>query len=268
MIIIVILIALVSSALAGLIMGLLGGGIGLVLVPLCVWLLNIMEVPGELTMHLAVSTSVATIMVVGAFASYRYHKAGKVNWPMVKLMTGGAIMGAISGALVAKYLPSNLIMLMFAAITVLVALQLWHSLKPNESVMLVSASLRKFIIIIASLLIGFIGSVLGANPFSVPLLTNLNCEIHEAIAITVVVGTIMAIVGVMVFIITCGAEAGLPTYTTGYVVWSLVLPLALGSCLFVPLGVKLAGFFSKKILTQLYICLLLGIALKMVLASF
>lgn len=263
----VILIAFIGSAFAGLTLGLLGGGIGLVLVPLLVWLLKVVNVPNELVMHLAVGTTVATIFVVGILASYKHHRTGMVNWPIVKQMSLGVIIGSAIGAVIAKYLPSNILMLIFAAVTFLLAIQIWRSSNKDGAAIIVPAKLKKFIIIIGSLVIGFLGSVLGANPFCVPLLKKMNCEILEAIATTVVIGTIMAIVVVMLFIILGWSAKGLPAYTTGYVVWPLFLPISLASCLFVPVGVKLAGFFSKKTLNRLYICLLIGIAIKMLFAS-
>lgn len=263
----VILIAFIGSAFAGLTLGLLGGGIGLVLVPLLVWLLKVVNVPNELVMHLAVGTTVATIFVVGILASYKHHRTGMVNWPIVKQMSLGIIIGSAIGAVIAKYLPSNILMLIFAAVTFLLAIQIWRSSNKDGAAIIVPAKLKKFIIIIGSLVIGFLGSVLGANPFCVPLLKKMNCEILEAIATTVVIGTIMAIVVVMLFIILGWSAKGLPAYTTGYVVWPLFLPISLASCLFVPVGVKLAGFFSKKTLNRLYIFLLIGIAIKMLFAS-
>lgn len=263
----VILVAFVGAAFAGLTLGLLGGGIGLVLVPLLVWLLKIINVPNELVMQLAIGTTVATIVVVGIFASYKYHKTGMVNWSIVKLMTLGVIIGSAIGALVAKYMPSNMLMLIFAVITFLLAMQIWRSSNKESAAIIVSAKLKKYAFIIGSLMIGFLGSVLGANPFCVPLLKKMNCEILEAIATTVVIGTIMGIIVLMLFIMLGWSAKGLPAYTTGYVVWPLFLPISIASSLFVPVGVKLAGYFSKKTLNKLYVGLLIVIAIKMIFAS-
>lgn len=261
------LAAFIGAAFAGLTLGLLGGGIGLVLVPLLVWLLKMANVPNELLMRLAVGTSVATIVVVGIFASYKYHKTGMVNWPIVKLMSLGIVIGSAIGAIVAKYLPSNMLMLIFAIITFILALQIWQSSNKESTPIIITGKLKKYSFILGSLFIGFLGSVLGANPFCVPFLKKMNCDILEAIATTVVIGTIMAIVVLILFIMLGWSAKGLPPYTTGYVVWTLFLPISLASCLLVPLGVKLAKFFSKKMLNKLYVGLLIGIAIKMIFAS-
>lgn len=263
----VILVAFIGSAFAGLTLGLLGGGIGLVLVPLLVWLLKISNVPNELVMHLAVGSAISTIVVVGILASYKHHKTGMVNWSIVKLMSLGVIIGSAIGALVAKYLPSDMLMLIFAVVTFLLAIQIWRSSNKEEAAIMGSAKLKKYSFIMGSLVIGFLGSVLGANPFCVPLLKKMNCEILEAIATTVVIGTLMAIVAMIFFIILGWSAKGLPAYSTGYVVWTLFIPVSIASCLFVPIGVRLAGFFSKKTLNGLYVCLLIGIAIKMIFSS-
>ncbi|MBA3662317.1 MAG: sulfite exporter TauE/SafE family protein [Gammaproteobacteria bacterium] len=263
----VIVVAFLGSAFAGLTLGLLGGGIGLVLVPLIIWLLNVANVPPHLIMHLAVGTTVAITFVVGMLASYQHHSTSKVNWSIVKRMSWGLILGSAIGAMVAKYLPSNILMLTFAIVTFLLALQIWRSSNKKNTTLLVSSNLKKYSLIIGSFIIGFLGSVLGANPFCVPLLKKMNYEILEAIATTVVIGTIMAIVVVILFIILGWSEKGLPAYTTGYIVWPLFLPVLIVSCLFVPIGVKLAGLFSQTTLNRLYVGLLIGVALKMIYAS-
>ena len=150
----VILVAFVGSAFAGLTLGLLGGGIGLVLVPLLVWLLKIANVPNELVMHLAIGTTVATIVVVGILASYKHHRTGMVNWPIVKLMSFGVIIGSVIGAAIAKYLPNNILMLAFAVVTFLLAIQILRSSNGRCSHNSFSY-VKKYIIIIGSLVIGF-----------------------------------------------------------------------------------------------------------------
>jgi len=74
------------GAFIGVIAGLLGIGGGLVLVPLLVFAFASQGVPYESIMHLALGTSMASI-VFTAFSSFMsHHRRGAVRWDIVRRM--------------------------------------------------------------------------------------------------------------------------------------------------------------------------------------
>ena len=61
----VVALYLVVGAIAGVLAGLLGIGGGLVIVPMLVFCMELQHLPQELVMHLALGTSMASIIEVG-----------------------------------------------------------------------------------------------------------------------------------------------------------------------------------------------------------
>jgi uncharacterized membrane protein YfcA len=251
---------------AGIVMGLFGGGIGLVLVPVLLWLLRFEGVPSDVLMHLAIGTAVAAIVAIGAVASYRHHKAGAVNWRLAFLILRGLFFGVVLGAITARHVSSQGLMFAFGLIVFFLAFYVWFSSKSGASKK-DGPRVSAWCLTGSGVFIGFMGSVLGANPFCVPILKRLGYDIREAIATTVIVGSAMAVGIVVMFIVTGWGVPGLPSYSTGFVDWALFLPLALGGSLFTPVGVYLAHRIPKSLLQVSYGVLLLIIGVKMILAS-
>jgi len=60
--------------------GLLGIGGGMLLVPLMTFLLTAKKFPSELIVHMAIATSMATIMFTSLSSLRAHHKLGAVQW--------------------------------------------------------------------------------------------------------------------------------------------------------------------------------------------
>ncbi len=72
------------GAIAGILAGLLGIGGGLVIVPMLVYVFALNHIPHELTMHLALATSMASIMFTSVSSFMAHHKRGAVRWDVVQ----------------------------------------------------------------------------------------------------------------------------------------------------------------------------------------
>ena len=93
---------LILGSVVGLLAGLLGIGGGLLVVPTLVWLLPQVGIEPSMLMHIALATSLASI-VMTAMASARNHfRLGNVDLSVVKVLAPGIIVGGLSGS-VASY---------------------------------------------------------------------------------------------------------------------------------------------------------------------
>ena len=72
------------GAVAGVLAGLLGIGGGVVLVAALVALLPLSGVPAEAVMHVALATSLASIIVTASASANAHRKRGSVLWPSVR----------------------------------------------------------------------------------------------------------------------------------------------------------------------------------------
>ena len=92
-----------AGVFVGFFAGLLGIGGGAVMVPVLSLTFIKFGFSSEHVIHMALATSMATILP-GAFASARAHHAhGAVNWHVVKQMTPGILMGTLAGTVFAYF---------------------------------------------------------------------------------------------------------------------------------------------------------------------
>ena len=99
--IIAVLIAI--GAVVGVTAGLLGVGGGAIMVPAFTALFMAKGVPDTQVVHLALGTSMASIIVT-SFSSLRSHHAKKgVIWPVVRSMAPGVLAGTFAGALITSW---------------------------------------------------------------------------------------------------------------------------------------------------------------------
>ena len=82
---------------AGFAAGLLGIGGGIVMVPFITMLLSGKGIPKELVIHMAIATSLATIMFTSISSVRAHHRRGAVIWKIVRLLAPGILIGTWIG---------------------------------------------------------------------------------------------------------------------------------------------------------------------------
>ena len=88
---------LAMGAAVGFAAGLLGIGGGMLLVPFITMILTAKAFPSEHIVHMAIATSLATIMFTSLSSVRAHHKRGAVLWHVVKLFTPGILVGSWIG---------------------------------------------------------------------------------------------------------------------------------------------------------------------------
>ena len=112
------------GAVAGLISGLFGLGGGAVIVPLLIFSFAAQGISPEIATHLAIATSLATIVVTSLSSIYTHHQKGAVRWELVRQLTPGIIVGSALGGLVAISLNGALLQLLFGSFMIFIGLQM------------------------------------------------------------------------------------------------------------------------------------------------
>ena len=80
---------LAVGAVAGILAGLLGIGGGLVIVPMLFFCFSRQGIPGDAIMHLALGTSMASIMFTAVSSFWSHHRRGAVKWIVVRRIVLG-----------------------------------------------------------------------------------------------------------------------------------------------------------------------------------
>ncbi|HJO94419.1 MAG TPA: sulfite exporter TauE/SafE family protein [Victivallales bacterium] len=257
-----IFIFFLASAIAGIITGLLGGGIGFVIIPLLVLVFKIEHVSNSLIMHCAIGTTSMSIAIMGTVGSISHYKKNSVVWSKVIKVLYGLLIGVIIGALVANQISSSYLILAFGIIVLILAVYVWFGCNDKSVNKKVPTTNKKFHI--GGALIGLVGGIFGINPISVPFFKNIGMDMRSAIGTSLVVGTIMAFCIALMYTITGFGVIGLPRLSTGYIDWFLVIPISIAGSLFAPLGAKLAHSIPHSVLKVLYGILLVVVGINMI----
>jgi len=257
----ILLAYLLVGALAGIIGGLLGLGGGLVIVPALLYLFIRQGLPAEILMHLAVATSLATIVFTSISSTFTHHRHGAVLWSQVKLFVPGIILGGLLGAIIADHLASNSLRVAFGVFEILVAVQIGFDIKASAHRELPARGGM----FLAGSGIGTLSTLLGigGGTLTVPFLLWCNVNIRNAIATSSASGLPVALVGTIAMMITGWDSENLPAGTTGYVYWPAATVILIASVLFAPLGARLTHTLPVKSLKRIFAVVLAGVGIRM-----
>ena len=98
---------LLIGVISGTLGALLGIGGGSVTVPALLLIFSWGAFPEQHTMHLAVGTSLAAMVINTVFATYFHNKKRSVDWRIVRKSLLGIVTGCILGSGIAVYLSSD-----------------------------------------------------------------------------------------------------------------------------------------------------------------
>lgn len=250
------------GALSGIIAGLLGVGGGIVIVPYLAWLFANQGMPQDSIMHMAVATSLGTIIVTSLSAIRAQHKRGAIDWPVVKLLVPGILLGAWLGASVAHNLPNEVMRLIFGCFLVLVSGRTLLGVKTKPHRELPRSYLP---VSTAGGVIGLISSLvgIGGGTMMVPYMSWHNVPMKNAVAMGSACGLPIALSGAAGFIWLGFNVSDLPQGSLGYVYMPAMLGIVVSSIVFAPLGVRLAHSLPADRLKMIFSVALLLIGLNM-----
>jgi len=233
------LLLLASGLAAGILAGLLGVGGGLVLVAALALVLPGAGVPPAEVMHVALATSLASILAT-SLASTRAHQArGAVLWPTVSWLTPGLLAGGVVGALLAGVLPDLYLRFGVAGFCWLAAWRLATARSPAAGVDVVprGPSLSAW-----GVGIGAISAVvgIGGGSMTVPLLIRRGATPVRAVGSSAACGFAIALSSALGFAYAGSGAVGLPAWSAGFVYVPAAALIAVTSVLSAPYGAALA----------------------------
>ncbi|MEW9900533.1 sulfite exporter TauE/SafE family protein [Chitinivorax sp. PXF-14] len=250
---------------AGFLAGLLGVGGGLVIVPALVFAFEAQHLPHVL--HLALGTSLASILFTSLSSIRGHHARGAVNWRIVRDVTPGILLGTLVGATIVSQLPTRPLKIFFTAFVFYVGIQMLANVKPKPSRELPG----KGGMFAAGNVIGGVSSFvgIGGGSLSVPFMSWCNVKIHEAIGTSAAIGFPIALAGAAGYVVN-GLAVGrdLPEWTLGFVYLPALAGIAAMSVLTAGLGARAAHRLPVAALKKTFAVLLLGIGAKMLWSLF
>ncbi len=249
------------GAVAGILAGLLGVGGGIVIVPALYFLFHLQGFPEPLVMHLAVGSSLMTVIFTSISSTLAHHRRGAVLWPAALWLAPGIVIGALLGAGLADLLPEATLRRAFAVFEFYVALQMLLGLKPKPSRNLPGPPML-------GLIGGGIGTLssmlgIGGGTLTVPFLIWCNIHIRNAVATSAACGLPIAVAGASGFLLTGWGRPQLPAWSSGYIYWPAVLGVVSSSALFAPLGARIAHAIPVDTLKRVFAAVLMIVGGRM-----
>jgi uncharacterized membrane protein YfcA len=249
---------MLCGSISGFLAGLLGIGGGMILVPFLTFLFSIYGFPAEVIVHVAIATSMATILFTSLSSVRAHHKRGAVRWDIVLTLAPGILIGGLlGGGKLFALLKTSWLSFIFAGFVGFSAYQMLMNKKPQPSRTLPGKSGMLGV----GTFIGFLSSLVGAGGgfVSVPFMTWCNVAMHNAVATSAALGFPIALASAIGYVISGYGNPNLPEGSLGYVYLPALLCIALASVMTAPLGAKVAHQLNvaqlKKVFAIVLICL-------------
>lgn len=239
---------------AGLTAGLLGVGGGIIIVPVLIYSFTALGFSSDVLTHMAVGTSLATIIITSAGSVYQHHRKGAVLWPILVWFAVGLVIGALGGAKLADLLRGRVLQILFGVFALVIAWQMLMGFKPKPS----RSVPGKSGLTLAGVLIGCVSAIfgIGGGSLSVPFLTWCNIRMQEAVGTSSAAGMPIAVAGALGFLITGWQHPALPPHSVGYVYLPALVGIAVTSVIFAQLGARWAHRLPAATLKKIFAVLL------------
>lgn len=252
---------------AGFVGGLFGIGGGAVLVPALYYVFTALGIDEAVRMHLAVGTSLSTIIATSARSLSTHAKAGAVDFAVLKAWSPWIAIGALIGGALAGIADTDALLIVFGAGLILVAAQMALG-NPNWRLAadLPTGALRSAIAALIGALSAMMG--IGGGAFGVTVMTLFGRPIHQAVATASGFGAAIAVPAALMYVIMGWGHDGLPPFSLGYISAPGFVVLAALTTLTAPMGARLAHRLPQLTLKRAFAVLLTVVALNMLREAF
>ena len=253
---------LATGAIAGVLAGLLGVGGGIVIVPVLYQGLTWLAVDADVRMHLAVGTSLMTIVATSLASARAHYRRGSIDPELLKALAGGVLLGSMAGVAVGTRATGQVLTAVFAIVALLVALNM--ALRPANTALAGRLPRGWPSLGIGGGIGGFsVMMGIGGGTLSVPILTAFAVPIRRAVGTAAAIGVLIAVPGGVGFALSGWDTPGLPPLSLGYVNligFALITPV---SVLSAPLGARLAHSLPPTAVRLFFAGFLLATAVRM-----
>ncbi len=258
---------IVAGLAAGFVGGLFGIGGGIVIVPALYFVFTALGVDEAVRMHVAVGTSLSTIIATSWRSLSAHTKAGAVDFTVLRSWTPWISFGALLGAVAAGFANTEALLVIFGGGLLLIAAQMGLA-SPNWRVFseLPRGIVRALIAGALGLLSAMMG--IGGGAIGVTVMTLCGRPIHQAVATASGFGAAIAVPAAIGYAIVGWGHAGLPPWSLGFVNIAGFVFLALLTMITAPIGARLAHKLPQLTLKRAFAVVLAIIALNMLREAF
>jgi uncharacterized membrane protein YfcA len=241
----------IAGVAGGLVAGMLGVGGGIVVVPVLYHVLALLGLDESVRMHVAVGTSLATIIPTSFSSVTAHNKKSAVDWDLLRRWAAPMIAGVLIGSALAGLASGRLLSLVFVCVALPVALYLAFGGEDRRVADHLPAGAGGLAL---PTLIGGVSTMMGigGGTVGVPAMTLCGVPIHRAVGTASAFGVIISIPGTIGAIIAGWHAHGLPPWSLGYVNLLGFVLIAPASYFMAPVGAHFAHSTDRKRLRILF----------------
>ncbi|WP_448659949.1 sulfite exporter TauE/SafE family protein [Sphingomonas sp. CJ99] len=243
---------LAAGLLAGFAAGIFGIGGGFVVVPALFLVLPLMgTAPNEIA-HVAIGTSLATIVVTSIRSVQAHARRGAVDFDMLKSWAPWIVLGVGAGVVLAARVPGGGLAVIFGGGMMVMAIHFLFPMFADRQVAQALPGGAAKVGIAGGL--GAFSSLLGIGGGTIAIIVMTLCgkSIHRAIATASGIGFIIALPGVIGFAIIGWGMPGLPWGSLGYVNLPAAAAITATSIFSAPWGAAAAHRLSPEMLRRIF----------------
>lgn len=253
---------LLVGVVAGIAAGLLGIGGGVVNVPALNWIFSAQGMPPNIAFHLAVGTSLATIIITSTSAFLTHYRNGNVYVSFGLKLAAAGVFSAILGAYLGSRLHADYLKPAFGAALILASIQLFLDLRPRRPGQMrfdwwVAAS--------AGFSAGFLSGIfgIGGGIVAVPIMLWIGrFEPKRAVATSSLMVIFMGLSGAATYLATGWQTTREFAWSFGYLHLLALIFVAFSSIFTARLGAQIANRINPLWLKRAFAVLLVLVGLR------
>ncbi|MFT5139666.1 MAG: putative membrane protein YfcA [Lysobacterales bacterium] len=246
--------------LAGFFAGYLGIGGGLIIVPALAWLFSRDSSTAQYAIHMAVATSLSTMVITSLSSIYAHHRRGAILWPLTRTLSPGLLLGAVLGAFLAVQLSTDVLTGFFGAYAALAGIQLIAGRVVTGEKPLPGLPILN----LTGLTIGSVSSLvgIGGGSMTVPWLLWHGRKVKSAVATASTFGFPIAVASTISFVLLGLGQDGFNS-STGFVHLPAFAGIVVFSVLSAPLGAAAVHSSPPVLVRRIFGVFMLLVAWKM-----
>lgn len=257
----------VSGALIGFLAGLFGIGGGAISVPVFFEIFRLLGYGPDISMPLAVGTSLAVIVPTSIASARGHWHRGTVDMGLLRIWAVPILIGVLAGSVIARYADPWVFQIVFVAVATVIAIRL---LSGGKGWRVAQTLPGRGLLNLYGAIIGFLSALMGigGGALSNLVMTLHGVPIHRAISTSAGVGVLIAVPGTIGYMAAGWGKEGLPPDSLGFVslaTFALTIPTAL---LTARLGVRLAHAMSRRRLEVAFGLFLLTVSARFLFGLF
>lgn len=254
-------IYLLLGCIVGFFAGLLGIGGGTLIVPVLTALFLHQGLPSASIVHIALGTSMASIVITSMVSLLAHHRKQGVLWSVVRSMVPGVLLGTFVGTFLVARLSAEFLAIFFTLFLLLVATQMFLNKQPAPARTLPGI----YGLTAVASLIGMVSALvaIGGGALTVPYLVWCNTPVKKAIGTAAALGFPIALAGTIGYIMHGWNELPGQSLMLGYVNIPAVASISIATFFTAPIGAACVHRMPTAVIKKIFAVFTLLLGLKM-----